>query len=257
MKIGIIGFGAIGGFVARSIRDNVLRKYEVGKIFDLDREKLKRAEEEGFNVTSSFEEFLKDSYDIVLESASQRAARIYLPDLLNHGFSVLVMSGGVFSDPVFKKEAEKLAEDHGAKIYVPSGAISGLDGIEAMKFAGELKVTLETRKNPKSLGRADTQEVVIFEGGAREAAEKFPKNINVAMALALATEHPENVRVRIISDPKVHTNTHTIVAEGNSGKMTIKVENVPFPENPKTSFLAALSALQILKKITQTLVIGG
>ncbi len=257
MKIGIIGYGAIGGFVARSIKAKTLKKYEVIKVFDLDREKLANAKKDGFSTTDSFEEFVKGGYDLVLESASQRAAKIYLPDLLKHGYTVLVMSGGVFSDPVFKMEAERLAEENNTKIYVPSGAISGLDGIEAMKFAGELKVVLETRKNPKSLGRTDREETVIFEGGAKEAAERFPKNINVAMALALATEHPENVKVRIISDPNVHTNTHTIMAEGNSGKMTIKVENVPFPENPKTSFLAALSALQILKKITQNLVIGG
>lgn len=257
MNIGIIGFGAIGGFVARSIKNGMLKGYKVKAVFDLDEGKLKKAEEEGFYTVDNFEDFLRGRYDIVLESASQDAARRYLPELLSHGFSILVMSGGVFSDTEFKNKMENLAKERGVKIYIPSGAISGLDGIEAMKFAGELKVTLETRKNPKSLGRNDMHEVVIFEGGAKEAAQKFPRNINVAMALALATEHPENVRVRIISSPEVHTNTHTIYAEGKSGKMVIKVENVPFPENPRTSFLAALSALQILKKITQTLVIGG
>ena len=257
MKLGIIGYGAIGSFVARSIKDGLLKKYNVSLVFDLDEEKLEKAKKDGFRTTNSFEEFLNENLDMVMESASQKAAKLYLPDLLKKGLRVLVMSGGVFSDMAFKKKIDELAEEYDAKVYVPSGAISGLDGIEAMKFAGELSVLLETRKNPRSLGRSDEAPVLIFEGGAKEAAEKFPKNINVAMALALATEHPENVKVRIISDPNVHTNTHTIVAEGKSGKMKITVENVPFPENPKTSFLAALSALQILKKITQNFIIGG
>ncbi len=257
MKLGIIGYGAIGSFVARSIKNGLLKKYRVVLVFDLDREKLDKAQKEGFDTTDNFDDFLNYGFDMVMESASQQAARIYLPDLVKKGYSVLVMSGGVFADTAFKIHIEELAEKNNARVYVPSGAISGLDGIEAMMFAGNLKVILETRKNPRSLGREDREDVIIFEGGAREAAMKFPRNINVAMALALATEHPENVRVRIISDPEVKTNTHTIIAEGNSGKMKIVVENVPFPENPKTSFLAALSALQILKKITQSFVIGG
>ncbi len=257
MKLGIIGYGAIGSFVARSVKNGLLKRYKVALVFDLDKDKLNAAKDEGFKTTDRFDEFLNHGFDIVMESASQHAARIYLPDLVNKGYSVLVMSGGVFADHAFKLHIEELAEKNNVRVYVPSGAISGLDGIEAMMFAGKLNVLLETRKNPFSLGRKDSEEVVIFEGGAREAAKKFPKNINVAMALALATEHPENVKVRIISDPKVKTNTHTIVAEGESGRMKIVVENVPFPQNPRTSFLAALSALQILKKISRRFVIGG
>lgn len=257
MRLGIIGYGAIGQFVAGYIKKGLLKGYTVVAVFDVDKSKLKQAERDGFYTTESFKHFLSQKFDIVMESASQKAAVVYLPDLVSHGYSVLVMSGGVFSDSKFKSKIEKLCEENNVKIYVPSGAISGLDGIEAMMFAGELKVILETRKNPKSLGRKDDSEVVIFEGDAKEAALKFPRNINVAMALALATEHPDSVQVRIVSDPRVKSNIHKIVAEGKSGKMSIIVENVPFPENPKTSFLAALSALQILKKITQKFVIGG
>ncbi len=260
MRIGIIGFGAIGTFIGKNIADNTLHNFTVAKIFDTDTGKnasVKEIFKKDTLFTNDFNEFLNTDMEFVVESASQEAVSKYIPLVVKKGISCLVMSGGALSNQNLLKLLQETASATGAKIHIPSGAISGIDGLSAMKFAGIKQVQLITRKNPRSLSLPPGTQKLIFEGHPEEATRKFPKNINVAMAIALATEHPEKVSVKILSDPDVHTNRHEIIASGNSGTLHIIVDNKPFPENPKTSFLAALSALQILEKIGSNLIIGG
>jgi len=49
---------------------------------------------------------------------------------------------------------------------------------------------------------------------------------------------------------------HEITVEGKFGKFFTRVENLPSPGNPKTSYLAALSAVSTLKKILNQIKIG-
>ena len=52
----------------------------------------------------------------------------------------------------------------------------------------------------------------------------------------------------IVADPNTDKNTHNILAIGKFGKISITLENVPDPNNPKTSRLAILSAIQTLRQ---------
>jgi aspartate dehydrogenase len=42
-------------------------------------------------------------------------------------------------------------------------------------------------------------------------------------------------------------NQHEIAATGKFGEMIISVRNIPSPTNPKTSYLAVLSAIECLR----------
>ncbi|VVB68589.1 putative L-aspartate dehydrogenase [uncultured archaeon] len=160
-----------------------------------------------------------------------------------------------------------LAEEHGSRIYIPSGAISGLDGLKSASIGTIRKVTLTTTKNPKGLEGAPyirenkvdlealKEPAVIFEGSAAEAVKAFPANVNVAATLCLAAREGK-VRVKIIADPNINVNRHEIMAEGDFGQIFTRVENVPSPKNPKTSYLAALSAIATLRSIVEPLKIG-
>jgi len=86
--------------------------------------------------------------------------------------------------------------------------------------------------------------------------DAFPKNINVSALLSLAGIGPGRTRVRIVASEKAKKNIHRIQIDGEFGIITTVTENVPFPENPKTSFLAALSAVAVLKGITDNVKIG-
>ena len=59
-----------------------------------------------------------------------------------------------------------------------------------------------------------------------------------------------------ITSPKFKTNSHEVEMIGSFGKMVTKTENVACPDNPKTSYLAALSGLQILKQYCNGIFIG-
>ena len=95
------------------------------------------------------------------------------------------------------------------------------------------------------------QSTTIFEGTAQEAVQLFPANINVAALLSLAGLGSLNTKVRIVADPNTDKNTHEIVAQGKFGKFSIKVENMPSTNNPKTSRLAILSAIECLRAVCQ------
>lgn len=97
---------------------------------------------------------------------------------------------------------------------------------------------------------------MIFEGNAKEAAEGFPRNINVAASLSLAGIGVEKTMVRIIADPFSDRNVHEIEAEGRFGRMTARTENLPSPKNKKTSYLAALSAIATLDRIRRNVIVG-
>ncbi|WP_261384340.1 aspartate dehydrogenase domain-containing protein [Planococcus sp. CPCC 101016] len=127
-----------------------------------------------------------------------------------------------------------------------------------MKAAGGLaRVQLTTKKSSALLGMETEEEKVIFEGTGGDAVEQFPKNINVAMTLALASVGIEKTKMRIIVDPAIEQNTQTIEAEGDFGKMQLQVENHPMPENPKTNLLAALSILAVLQNKDKALRISN
>ena len=144
-------------------------------------------------------------------------------------------------------------------IYLPSGAIAGLDGIKSVKDELD-SVYLTTTKHPRSLKGAKFFEnssldidsiessTVIFEGMARDAVSLFPANVNVAALLSLSGIGSEKTMVRIVADPDTDKNTHHIEALGKFGKMEFTIENFPDPSNPKTSRLAILSAIETLRR---------
>lgn len=63
-------------------------------------------------------------------------------------------------------------------------------------------------------------------------------------------------KVEIIADPSLDKNIHQIYAKGEFGELKTEVKNKTSPENPKTSYLAALSAISTLKKITSSIKVG-
>jgi aspartate dehydrogenase len=103
---------------------------------------------------------------------------------------------------------------------------------------------------------AVTEPTVVYEGPVREACRLFPANVNVSAALSMAGIGPNKTAILIYADPTVTRNTHEIQVEGEFGKLTIKIENVPSPENPRTGKLSALSALATLRRITSHIQIG-
>jgi aspartate dehydrogenase len=159
------------------------------------------------------------------------------------------------SDSYFRKTLIEKARKSGRKIHIPSGAIMGLDNLKVGQISRINSVLLKTTKSPKSLGMQVATRTLVFNGKANECIKQFPKNINVSVALALAVDH--DVDVELWADPEVDRNIHDIHVLGEFGEVSIRVVNQPSPDNPATSYLAALSVLSLLKNLDNPLVIGS
>ncbi|MDI6904412.1 MAG: aspartate dehydrogenase [Candidatus Bathyarchaeia archaeon] len=239
-KVGIIGCGAIGTIISGAIEKGLV-KCEGLILYDRNMEraeKIKNSLHVPVTVVEDLEEMLKLKPTVIVEAASQQAVRDYIAKILAENIELIVMSVGALLDLKLKSN----------KIYIPSGAIGGLDAISSAAIARIDEVVLTTRKNPKALDMDNKEEKIVYEGYAEEAVRRFPREMNVAATLALTTQ-PEKVRVQVISDPKVDKNVHEIKIKWKYGDMQLKFVNDPHPENPRTSALAAWSAIKLLKEI--------
>ena len=253
MKVGIIGCGAIANIITTSIVQEE-NNIDIAYFFDKDIERAENlASLAGGVAVLDFDDMLND-VDLILECAAPFSVKEYAPKVLGHGIDMIVMSIGALMDFDFYHELESLAKDNGAKIHLPSGAIVGLDGIKAVAKFGLKEVSLVTRKSPKSLGKNIDTEEVLFEGKASDAVKEFPLNINVAATISIACQR--DIDVKIIVDPKVDRNVHEITAKGDFGEFKTTTMNYPCAANPKTSMLAALSAIRLLKSFNETICVG-
>jgi aspartate dehydrogenase len=268
LKVGLMGCGAIGTALAKYLDKD--ERFELSYLLDNDMQrcealakKTRRSEPACVLRVADME-----GADLVIESASQECVAERAPNVLER-CDLMIMSVGALSDGRLLETLLKKAEEKDRKIYVPSGAISGLDGIKAACRGNVDYVRLTTRKPPKSLeGAPGIKELgislgsirkptVIFEGSARQAARLFPRNMNVSIALSLAGIGADRTKVRIMADPFIDANVHEIEAEGTFGKLTCRTENVPTPSNSKTSYLAALSAMSLLDQIAGRMKVGS
>jgi len=249
MRIGLIGFGSIGAYLVSQLPQHEWLVFD--EALDMAHQKIAQGGFKHARLMDSFDALLRMRPELLVEAASQAA----VPKLLDAlpVCDVLVMSVGALTDDALFSRFKAAAQQSGHKLIIPSGAVGGLDVLQS---CGPKQVVLETRKPPKSLGRADTVDAVVFEGSAREACRQFPKNVNVAATLSLAGIGFDRTRVRIVSDPAATQNTHTVRIQGESGQYEFTFANVPFAENPATSQLAAYSAVRGIQKRTDAIQLG-
>lgn len=254
MKLGIIGCGAIGTDVAKAA--DTMNDIEKIYLFDIN----PAAAETLCSVVkkASFKkvnEFLKD-VDVVFEAASQEAVTVYAAAVLEAKKDLIIMSIGSLFDDAFRKKLEDIARKNHRKIYLPSGAVCGIDGVLAASVEKLDSVTLVTTKPPASLGRTVENRTIVFEGTAREAVKQFPRNINVAACLSLAGVGFDETKVEIVADPVETRISHKILAHGRFGRLRAEVENMPNPRNPQSSYMASLSAIATLRRVLNPLQIA-
>ncbi len=255
MKLGIIGCGAIGSDVSKAAEN--MDEIEKIYLFDIDKKAeqnlcktIKKAE------IKPVEDFL-EKVDVVFEAASQQAVREYAERALKASKDIIIMSVGSLFDDKFRTKLEKIAREKQCKIYLPSGAVCGIDGILSASVDIIDEVTLVTTKPPKSLGKSIDRRTIVFEGNARDAVKKFPRNINVAANLSIAGVGLDKTKVEIVADPVATRISHKILAHGKFGRLRAEVENMPNPNNPGSSYMASLSAIATLKRIVSPIQIGA
>jgi aspartate dehydrogenase len=202
--------------------------------------------------------------EVVVEASTQAHLQEIAPKALGAGRDLVVLSCGAL---LGRTDWVALAEQHGCRILVPSGAIGGLDAVKGGAVGPVTSVTMESRKAPAGWAGAPwivqqkidldaiREETLIFEGPATAACPAFPANVNVLAALSLAGIGPERTTTRIYAVPGLTRNTHRISVEGEFGSFQLEVRNVP-SENPRTGRLSYLSTIALLRDLGATLRVG-
>lgn len=260
MRIGLIGCGNIGRFLLDSLNINgVIPGCRIEATLQTNHELPEDiVPKYGVEAYTDLDLFLQAEIDLVIEAANLQVVKQYAERILESGKNLVIISVGALVDHAFYERLNQICREHGTQIYLPSGAIGGLDVLKAAASTGQLEsVSITTRKPPKALvDEPIDSEKVLFDGSAEQAIVLFPKNINVSIILALVGLGPEKTNVKIIADPNAERNSHSIEASGAFGRLKLEVENDPMPSNPKTSYLAALSILSTLKNQSQSIHIG-
>jgi aspartate dehydrogenase len=264
MRIAVIGGGTIARLVLHHIRRGELGGFEVAALMgrpggaprgrDL-------ATEFGLKYVEAREQLIAERPEVVVEAASHQAVREHLVPLLEARIGVVVLSAGALIDDALRQAAQQAATRSGALFFVPSGGIGGLDALKTACIAGVDEASIQVAKPPaawKGIPYVEQKGFVLdglkapltlFEGSAREGVPHFPQNVNIAAILSLGGIGADRTRLKVVADPALTLNTHTIRVSGRSGRFTVVLENVPAPENPKTSWLACYSALAALQAL--------
>src|SRR6185437_12838217 len=249
LRVGLIGLGALGGEIVRIFSEC----HPAVRFSALVRSKrpLPAAYARVVRTMTGVEDLLADAPSVVIEVAGHEAVAKHVPSLLSAGIPVIVASiGALFDEHLMQRMMQ--AEGRRGRLVLPSGAIGGLDYLRALALVPAGARVIYTSRKPPAAWSAELlalhidpdgleKEEVLFTGSAHEAAQRFPRNLNVAMSIALACGGLHALEVHVIADPKVTVNTHEIKALSALGFVEMRFANSPSPGNPKSSLVTAYS----------------
>lgn len=245
MRIAIIGKGAIAGFVSEQIGDmedvtlvsRVLRQDQPGAVTDVAD---------------------LPAVDLLIDCAGHEGLAAHGARALALGINVLTLSLGALADDTLRNSLTQAAIRGGATLHLASGAIGALDALRAARVCGLTQVTYTGRKPPEGWRGSPAEDLLNlnavneptshFQGTARDAALRYPKNANVAAAVALAGVGFDATQVTLIADPQAAGNIHEISMEGAFGSAHFQITGNSLPDNPRSSALAAMSAVAAIQQ---------
>ncbi len=263
-SVGIVGCGAIGRALLRAVERGQLTVRIAGIT-----SRTEQSARDFLETLASPPPYLSlpeliAASDLVVEAAGGATVPGLAGEVFAAGKALMVISVGALLD---HPEIVARARQTGCRLYVPSGAIAGLDGVKSACVGTIQHVTMTTRKPPEGLEGAPylvqnaislvglKEEKEIFSGTARAACKGFPANVNVCAAVSLAGIGPDMTRIRILAVPGLQRNCHDIDVEGEFGRLQVHIENVP-SENPRTGKLTALSIIRAVQDVVDPVRIG-
>ena len=256
-NVAVIGYGAMAGYVAKQLQDSdwtlshcIARKGRE----DAARERLGNDVQVVHGVGE-----ISALPDLVVDCAGHAGLKEHGAAVLRNGVPLVTVSLGALADDATRAQMSAAAQDGGTQLFLASGAIGALDALSAAKVGGLDEVTYTGVKKPAGWRGSPAEDKVDldsiteafthFDGTAREAALQYPKNANVAAAVALAGAGFEATTARLVADPDAKGNTHIITAKGGFGSLEFTITGNSLSDSPRTSALAAMSVVdQIMRK---------
>ncbi len=268
VRLAIVGLGAIGAEVAEAVLDGGVPGVDLVAGVEPRAETMEAFRARGLRVVPTSTELAGVPATLVLETAGQAALGELGASVLRSGQDLIAMSVGALLDSKLLAELLETAAARGRRVWLPSGAIGGLDVLRAAA-AGEIdSIELTTTKPPHALAGAPylrehgidldgiEARTELFHGPAAQAVRGFPQNVNVAALLGLASGRPDLVTVSVVEDPDVQGNRHEVRAHGTFGSLYLRLDNAASAANPKTSAIAAQSVIGLLRQLGSALRFG-
>lgn len=262
LSVALLGYGAIGREVRRMLAAGDADIDLIGVLTRASAAGLDRPAHTADGLAVLDLDSAINRADVIIECASAQALRQHGERIIGAGTDLLIVSLGALADPALR---ETLLRRGPGRAHPSTGAIGGLDLLCAAAVDGGLeRVTLCTTKSPASLIHpamdpatrllieTATGPTEVFSGSVAEAVRHYPKNINVAAALALAVGDFDKVSVRIVADPQAVLTRHVIQAQGPAGEYSFDISNAPDPGNPATSALTARAVVAGIRRLAGT-----
>ena len=191
-RVGLIGCGAIGRPVARSLLAGKAGSHSLAAVLARTRREL-----DGFSVTDDVDKFLAEGHDLIIEAGGPAAFRALVPAALER-CEVWAVSPLPLADPVLEREIRRIAASTGHALRLVPGALAAFDGIATAMAGG-----LERLDVFIDLGAGESSEPeLLFEGTAREVGLRFLEGVNVVIAAALAGPGLDATNVRVMRPPR-------------------------------------------------------
>lgn len=252
MKTSVIGCGAIGGVVARSLAAGEVPGAELVGVVHGD-------ETDPVDLPVRDTESAVHGADLVIECAGQGALRSLVPRVADTGTDLLITSVGALADDELFAAVTGMPQ---GRVRLATGAVGGLDMLSAARRMGPLHtVRLVTTKTAGNLVqpwmddgeaerlRAATGPVELLRGPARKVTAAFPKSTNVAASVALAVGSWDTVEAVVVGDPHAERTSHVITAEGPAGSYRFEITNQPSERTPTSSGVVPFAVLRAIETL--------
>jgi aspartate dehydrogenase len=260
----LVGWGAIGQRVASLLTERGARVRIVSvAVRNVGRER--EGLPEGARLIRDPAELEAIDASLVVEAAGRPSVLDWGLAALGAGMDFAVSSTSAFVDGQVLSSLVAQADKYQRQILVPSGALGGIDALAAASRLGLVRVEHRITKPATALlgTHAETlcdldqlsKPVAFFEGSAREAADGFPQNANVAVITSMAGVGLDRTCITLVADPSAQLNMHEIRAEGDFGTLEIRLQNRPLETNPKSSEMTALNIVRLIENRSARLVI--
>lgn len=252
LRVGLIGQGAIAQYVAQR-----LAHVQASLALVLVRDGRADTARTVFGDVPLVTQIPPMLPDIMVDCAGHSGLAQFGPAILRAGVPLVTVSLGALADADLHARLHDAAQAGQTRLILCSGAIGGLDALRAARMGQLRSVVYTGRKPPQGWAGSRAAEVLDldapmtapathFQGSARQAALLYPKNANVAAAVALAGLGFDATQVQLIADPQALGNTHQITAEGDFGSLQFALTGLTLPGNPRSAALAAMSVLSAL-----------
>jgi len=255
----LVGLGSIGGFLVANWVERSAPGVALAGVCVRPRQvdEAKQLVPEGTVVCTDIAGLLALNPEIVIEAAGRETACAYSEIILSAGKELYLLSVGILADQEVRSRLTALAAKTGGNISIPAGALAGFDGLLALAKDGIRSVKYVSAK-PIAAWQGTPAEAafclnsievptIIFNGSAGEAARLYPKNANLAAAVALAGIGFERTEIELIADPSLNENVALLEAEGTLSRLSVRIQGIASAQNPKTSAIVGSSILSALQ----------